>query len=78
MKRDYQLFDRITQRWLEIAHKHPMDWRTRGRWTAYYRRGLIAYGKTPMKAKYDEAGNCTTCGEGGRCPGWHYAGEVTP
>lgn len=22
-------------------------------------------------AEYDEAGNCTTCGEAGRCPGRH-------
>jgi len=28
-------------------------------------------GETPIKAFYDEGGNCKICGECGRCPGWH-------
>ena len=27
--------------------------------------------ETPVKAIYDEAGNCTFCGESGRCAGYH-------
>ena len=27
-------------------------------------------------AQYDVAGNCTVCGEAGRCPGWHTGEEL--
>jgi hypothetical protein len=33
---------------------------------AYRDRGI-----EPVRATYDAAGNCTICGECGRCPGWH-------
>ena len=32
---------------------------------------LRSYGETPVAAKFDGAGNCTICGEAGRCPGVH-------
>ena len=35
------------------------------------RRRLIKAGYVPIRAKYDTAGNCLTCGECGRCPGYH-------
>lgn len=34
-------------------------------------RSLLAVGVEPVRAEYDAAGNCTVCGEAGRCPGWH-------
>ena len=30
-----------------------------------------------VRATYDKAGNCTRCGECGRCPGWHHVSETT-
>ena len=33
------------------------------------------------KAEYDPQGDCTTCGEAGRCPGWHllpYHSDASP
>lgn len=35
------------------------------------RRAMLRAGLKPVAAIYDEAGNCTVCGEAGRCPGWH-------
>jgi len=37
------------------------------------RRAIIASGRRAIRATYDDAGNCTTCGEAGRCPGYHAA-----
>ena len=37
---------------------------------------ILANGLQPVRAKCDEQGNCTTCGEAGRCPGWHPANET--
>ena len=51
---------------------------TEAQYKARVRRELIRAGKKPVKAVYDEAGNCTTCGEAGRCPGWHAEGEHRP
>lgn len=42
------------------------------------KRVLVKQGVTPIKARYDQAGNCTTCGEAGRCPGWHTTEERHP
>jgi hypothetical protein len=39
-------------------------------------RVLKQSGQVPIRAKYDDAGNCTVCGEAGRCPGWHTISEV--
>jgi hypothetical protein len=39
---------------------------------------IIKAGLLPIRADYDSTGNCTTCGESGRCPGWHAIGESTP
>lgn len=40
-----------------------------------YERGqralIIAGGFEAIPASFDEAGNCKTCGECGRCPGYH-------
>jgi len=41
---------------------------------AYYQRNyrvLRQAGIKPIRARLDTAGNCTICGEAGRCPGWH-------
>lgn len=34
---------------------------------------IIANGLQPVRATCDPQGHCTTCGEAGRCPGWHPA-----
>ncbi len=58
-------------------------WRRYGRgfsghsaFAAAVRRELKRAGEVPVRADIDEAGNCTTCGECGRCPGWHAESEV--
>ena len=47
---------------------------------AAYKRATAAEfrraGVVPVKAQYDTAGNCTVCGEAGRCPGWHGSYEA--
>lgn len=48
---------------------------TRKEWEADVRRRIVATGLEPIKAEYDTAGNCRTCGEAGRCPGYHTQGE---
>jgi hypothetical protein len=40
------------------------------------RAEIVANGIKPVRATYDTAGNCTICGEAGRCPGWHASKEV--
>ena len=44
---------------------------TEAQYKSKVKRQLIAQGFSPLKAIYDAGGNCTTCGEAGRCPGWH-------
>jgi hypothetical protein len=34
-------------------------------------------GYAPIKASYDDGGNCLICGEAGRCPGWHIPEEAS-
>ena len=53
-------------------------YKTRTQYNAKVRRSLIGSGKTPIKATYDDDGNCMVCGEAGRCPGWHTASELAP
>jgi hypothetical protein len=38
---------------------------------AQMKREIAAEGLTPIRAVFDAAGNCTVCGDSGRCPGWH-------
>ena len=38
---------------------------------------ILANGLKPVRAECDAQGNCTTCGEAGRCPGWHPAPAST-
>ena len=45
--------------------------RTEKRFTQQVRRTFLKAGYRPFKAVYDKAGNCVSCGESGRCPGWH-------
>lgn len=33
---------------------------------------FVSQGYKVEKARYDEVGNCLTCGEAGRCHGWHF------
>jgi hypothetical protein len=35
------------------------------------KRDLLRRGLKPIKAVFDNAGNCIACGEAGRCPGFH-------
>lgn len=51
---------------------------SRKAFTAHVRRQIIKAGFTPVKATEDDAGNCTICGESGRCPGWHTTSEIKP
>lgn len=51
---------------------------SRKAFAAHVRRQIIKAGFTPVKATEDDAGNCTICGECGRCPGWHTTLEIKP
>jgi hypothetical protein len=44
---------------------------TQAKYYESQRMALVSAGVQPIKAEFDCAGNCTTCGEAGRCPGWH-------
>lgn len=48
-------------------------WRT---FKAAVARELRRAGERAVRARYDAAGNCTVCGEAGRCPGYHAASEA--
>lgn len=37
------------------------------------RRAILGAGLIPVRATYDDGGNCTVCGEAGRCVGYHAA-----
>ena len=39
------------------------------------KRLIVAANLRPVPARLDRAGNCTICGEAGRCPGWHTVEE---
>lgn len=54
----------------------PIDRRTRRAYRNFVRSAYQRLGLNPFRAEYDEAGNCKTCGESGRCPGWHFDGET--
>lgn len=58
----------------------PYKLRTAAQYRAHVRKTIIRAGYTPVAATYDQAGNCLTCGECGRCPGWHTTeeGRLTP
>lgn len=50
---------------------------TRDLIAAAMQRAIVADGNTPVRAEYDAAGKCKTCGETVRaCPGWHAAERV--
>lgn len=51
---------------------------TRAKYTAKVKRELESQGYQPVKAVYDAGGNCTICGEAGRCPGWHKPSDIPP
>jgi hypothetical protein len=65
--------EEINARW---KLKVPLENRTRKNYSAYFRSCLVAAGRVPIMASYDAAGNCTLCGEAGRCSGWHWKGET--
>lgn len=39
------------------------------------RAAIESRGLTPIRAQYDNRGDCFTCHESGRCPGWHTPDE---
>lgn len=45
--------------------------RTQKQYQDAIRRMILKAGKIAFKAIEDGEGNCLTCGESGRCPGWH-------
>lgn len=73
-KQDQRQATEIDALWLRSSQ--PAD-RTHAAYAKFYRRQLIARGFDPFPATYDAGGNCYLCGEGGRCPGWHYSQEAT-
>lgn len=58
-----------TQDILAINPRHGFS--SRRAFEDYVKREIKRAGEIPAKAQYDSAGNCTTCGEAGRCPGYH-------
>jgi len=40
------------------------------------KKAIEAAGYRAVKARYDNAGNCTVCHEAGRCPGYHVYQET--
>ena len=74
MTRDYTLYDKISAIWFNTSRPEQ---RTMINWQSFYRRMLHNLGARGIhRAQYDAAGNCTECGEAGRCPGSHYEGEI--
>ncbi len=60
----------------EAADKVPYKpGRTRQQFAEAVRKLLVKSGERAIKANYDSAGNCFTCGEAGRCPGYHTESE---
>ena len=51
-------------------------WPSRKAHAAAVRRALSVAGLRPRKVTYDAGGNCLTCGEAGRCPGYHATAET--
>jgi transcription elongation factor Elf1 len=49
---------------------------TQKQYYAKVKREINRAGLKPIKAQWDEAGNCVYCGEAGRCPGWHAQNEL--
>ena len=56
-----------------LIDAQPYRLRTRKAYTAYVRRLLTRNGFPVVSARPDTDGNCTLCGEAGRCPGVHIA-----
>ena len=55
----------------KLAPRSPF--KSRRAYSDAFRRELRRMGYKTTRARYDEAGYCTTCGECGRCPGHHVA-----
>jgi hypothetical protein len=60
---------------LVAQHPHP-PFEGRAPFYRWVKQILVEAGYEPVKAVFDEAGNCTVCGECGRCPGWHLKEEL--
>ncbi len=50
--------------------------KSRKNFMAHQKQIIIRDGKMPIKATYDNGGDCVFCGEAGRCPGWHTLREI--
>ncbi len=60
-----------------IARAVPRPFDGRADWARYVYRLIMADGRTPVRASYDDVtGNCTICGQCACCPGWHTAQEI--
>lgn len=57
-----------------LPYRGPVSRRA---WCARVYRAITRHGLQPIRAQYDTAGNCTICGEAGRCPGWHVSADIT-
>lgn len=49
---------------------------TQKQYYAKIKKLIIQTGNIPIKAQFDENGDCLFCGEAGRCPGWHTREEL--
>ena len=60
-----------------LCEKYQMCFHHHGQYQSeqsYFRavkKRILAMGLKPVRAKYDEFGDCLMCGESGRCPGYH-------
>ena len=57
---------------LIAPYLHP-PYTVRNGYNQAVRRAFLKAGYTPIRAQYNPAGDCLTCGECGRCPGYHAA-----
>jgi len=61
-----------------ICGNEKRTFNTQAAYKRHVKNAYIDLGYKPLKAKYDNAGNCILCGESGRCPGWHLPFENSP
>ena len=56
----------------------PLKVRSHASYLKATHKALSRKGYALQSAEYDAGGNCTECGEAGRCPGWHIAPGSLP
>ena len=56
--------------------KHDLPFYSRAALERAVKREFVKQGIPAIRAMYDRYGDCTVCGECGRCPGYHTPAEV--